>query len=188
MAHSASERGQHRPVDVVVEASLEHVLSCADLHRAGSRVGDRDRQRGRAANPGSASGGGGGVFGVSAGSGLPSFFAKYVSMTCFAIGAPRYPCSSCSPKMTPAISGLSFGAKKTNQPWSRRSRSVVPRAACRPWFEMTCAVPGLARDVASGNPRAAAGARRVDDHPQPVVQRRERLRAGTPPCRPPPPA
>ncbi|MNC91235.1 hypothetical protein D3C83_74550 [compost metagenome] len=32
---------------------------------------------------------GAGVFDGSAGSGFPSFFAKYVSITCLAIGAPR---------------------------------------------------------------------------------------------------
>ena len=38
---------------------------------------------------GSVSGGFGAGTGVSAGSGRPSFFAKYVSITCLAIGAPR---------------------------------------------------------------------------------------------------
>ena len=37
-------------------------------------------------------------------------------MMYFATGADVAPCSLCSPKMTPAISGLSRGAKKTNQP------------------------------------------------------------------------
>jgi hypothetical protein len=50
------------------------------------------------------------------GSGAPSFFAKYVSITYLAIGAALVPCSACSAKITPAISGLSRGAKKTNQP------------------------------------------------------------------------
>ena len=48
----------------------------------------------------------------------------------------------CSTKTTPAISGLSRGAKNTNQPWSRRSFPLLA-AATRPLFEMTCAVPVL---------------------------------------------
>ena len=50
-------------------------------------------------------------------------------------------CTPCSAKTTPAISGLSRGAKNTNHPWSRRF--FVVRAAARPVLEMTCAVPVL---------------------------------------------
>ena len=60
----------------------------------------------------------------------------------FAIGAALEPCSECSAKTTPAISGFFAGAKKTKKPWSRRSRPVLP-ARSLPWFEMTCAVPVL---------------------------------------------
>ena len=59
------------------------------------------------------------------------------------MGAEVEPCSLCSPKTTPAISGLSRGAKNTNQPWSRRSRSVRPAACLPPCSEITCAVPVL---------------------------------------------
>ncbi len=48
----------------------------------------------------------------------------------------------CSRKTTPAIRGLSRGAKNTNQPLSRRS-FPLREAAARPWFEMTCADPVL---------------------------------------------
>lgn len=53
----------------------------------------------------------------------------------------QYPCSACSASTTPAIWGRSRGAKNANQPWSRRSRSVLPAAARPPSSEMTCAVP-----------------------------------------------
>ena len=59
------------------------------------------------------------------------------------MGAALEPCSPCSAKMTPAISGLSRGAKNANQPWSRRSISVRPAAALPPCSEITCAVPVL---------------------------------------------
>ena len=54
--------------------------------------------------------------GVSVGSGRPSLFAKYVSIACFAMYAASDPCAPCSAKTTPAISGLSRGAKKTKKP------------------------------------------------------------------------
>ena len=44
----------------------------------------------------------------------------------FAIGAAFEPCSECSAKTTPAISGFFAGAKKTKKPWSRRSLVVLP--------------------------------------------------------------
>ena len=77
-------------------------------------------------------------------------------------------------------SGLSRGAKNTNQPWSRRSRSVCPARASRPGSEMTCAVPGLARHVAArrcGRARPVPGA--VHDQPQAVVERRHASRASS---------
>ena len=120
---------QQRPVDVVVESSFEHVswpwrtrdAACASRVPAAAR---RASARG--------------------GSGRPSCLAKNVSSTCLAIGAavtPPWP--PCSTNTTPAICGLSRGAKNTNQPLSRRSLSVLPLAACAPSSEITCAVPVL---------------------------------------------
>ena len=85
----------------------------------------------------------GGAFGArNTGSGCPSSLAKNVAMMCFATSAAAVPCSPCSANTTPAIRGLSRGAKNTNQPLSRRSFRCMP-AAARPLFEMTCAVPVL---------------------------------------------
>ena len=74
--------------------------------------------------------------------------------------------------MTPAISGLSRGAKNTNQPWSRRSRSVRPAACLPPLSEITCAVPVLPDTSLPGMRARPAGARAIHDKEQPVVQRR----------------
>jgi hypothetical protein len=69
---------------------------------------------------------------------------------------------------------LSRGAKNTKNPWSRRSRSL-PRAAWRPLVRDDLRGAGLARHVVAGQTRAAAGARGVHDHPQPLTQRRQRV-------------
>ena len=76
------------------------------------------RRRRRGAAPGAG----------STGSGRPSCLAKNVSITCFAMGAADVPCSPCSAKMTPAICGLSRGAKNTNQPLSRVSMPLAVMA------------------------------------------------------------
>ena len=70
-------------------------------------------------------------------------------MTYRAIARPSVPCSECSAKTTPAISGLSRGAKNTNQPWSRRSRSVRPGSALAALERDHLRRAGLARHVAA---------------------------------------
>src|SRR5687767_5151579 len=92
-----------------------------------------------------AAGIGGGSPGTGGGGGraLPSFFAKNVSRACLATTAADDPCSPCSAKITPAICGLSRGARNTNQPWSLRFLEVFPLAALAPSSEITWAVPVL---------------------------------------------
>ena len=66
--------------------------------------------------------------------------------------------------------GLSRGAKNTNQPLSRRSRLAL-RAARRPWFEMTCAVPVLPATSLPATRARPPVPRAVDHHPHPVANR-----------------
>src|ERR1700694_340476 len=80
-------REEQRPVDVEIQTSFEHRYSLRFAFRSG--------------------------FG---GSGRPSCFAKKVSRTWCATCAALPPCTPCSRNTTPAIFGLSRGAKNTNQP------------------------------------------------------------------------
>ena len=167
-------RGEQRPVDVVVETAFEqhHSVPVSFTGSGGCRLGARHAAAGHTdprSRTASACGVGGG------GSGRPSFFAKNVSMMCCAIGARSEPCSPCSTKMTPAISGLSRGAKKTNQPWSRRSLPDARRGGAS-LVRDHLRRAGLAGHVVPVDARAAAGAAAVHDHPQPVVNRLQLLR------------
>ena len=78
------------------------------------------------------------------------------------------PCTPCSANTTPAISGLSRGAKNTNQPWSRRSHLARRRCAARvarsPARFRSC--PQTSCPAMRARPPVPAA---VDDHPQPVV-------------------
>ena len=179
MAHSASRAREHRPVDVVVEPSFEHQLiratgygapvepgsaSPRDGHGQRSRRRIGVRLRARPAAPSAA----------ARGSGRPSFLAKYVSITCLAIGAPRIAVLVVLAEDHAGDLGLSFGAKNTNQPWSRRSRSACRAPPAGPGSRS----PAPCRSCRRRRGRECARGRRcprVDHHPQPVVQRRQRL-------------
>ncbi len=77
------------------------------------------------------------------GSGLPVLLREERRPGCGAPPSAAFgPWMPCSRNTTPAICGLSRGAKKTNQPLSRRS-FPLRAAAMRPAFEITCAVPVL---------------------------------------------
>jgi hypothetical protein len=59
------------------------------------------------------------MFGLSTGlggTGRPAFFAKKVSSTGWTPSAAVAPCAAWWSQATPAICGLSRGAKNTNQP------------------------------------------------------------------------
>ena len=111
----------------------------------------------------------------AAAAGLPSWRSRSARM-CFATDAALALWMPCSRKTTPAISGLSRGAKKVNQPWSRRFR-VLFRAAQTSLEGDDLRGAGLAADVLAGNRRAPrrAGAA-VHDQPHAVADRLQLLR------------
>src|SRR5688500_5318993 len=87
----ARDGAEQEPVEMQIQASFQHQWALRDTLRIGG---------GR----------------TNAGRGFPSFLLKYVSRMCFAIGVEFPLAPECSMNTTPAISGLSLGAKKTNHP------------------------------------------------------------------------
>ena len=163
--HSRTMAPQQQPVDVEIQAALEHALLPAAHRRAAAAgvrilvveahllVRRRRRQR-RAVLLGE---------------------VDVARMWC-ASGAAFGPWMPCSRKTTPAISGLSRGAKKTNQPWSRRSTFLIRAAAMRPVFEMTCAVPVLPQTSCPSIRARPPVPAPLTTHPHPVADRLELLR------------
>ena len=125
----------------------------------------------------SSRGGGGGVCGLSGeGNGLPSSFAKNVSIACFAIGAA----------LDPMLRVLDEDGARNPRVVARRKEdepAVIPQIPLRPTGGRPCTFSRydlrrsrLARDVVSRNPRPSAGAGAVDDEPQAVPDRLEIVR------------
>src|SRR5690606_13512700 len=111
---------QERPVEMRQQAAVDDHGRWSPSARAIVPAGDSMTGAG---------GGGGDAVPGSTGSGRPSRLAKNVSMTWRAIGVAAPLVCPCSAKTTPAICGLSRGAKKTNHPWSRTSRPRLAASA-----------------------------------------------------------